>query len=36
MKTLQDYIYESILDDEDILIDDVKRSAKDPFYVLFR
>jgi hypothetical protein len=35
MKTLQDYIYESILDDEDILIDDVKRSAKDPFGIMY-
>lgn len=32
MKTL----YESILDDEDILIDDVKKSANDPIISLYR
>ena len=31
MRNLKNYIYESILDDEDVLIDDVKKSAKDIF-----
>ena len=32
MKTL----YESILDNEDVLIDDVKKSANDPIISLYR
>lgn len=36
MKNLFDYINESILDDEDILIDDVKKSANDPIISLYR
>lgn len=31
MRDLKNYIYESILDDEDVLIDDVKKSANDIF-----
>ena len=31
MKTLNDYIRESILDDEDVLIGDVKNTINDPF-----
>jgi hypothetical protein len=34
MKTLQDYINESILDDEDVLIGNVKKDSKNPFVLL--
>ena len=34
MKTLNDYIKESILDDEDVLISDIKKDTKNPFILL--
>jgi hypothetical protein len=34
MKTLNDYIKESILDDEDVLIRNVKKDSKNPFTLL--
>jgi hypothetical protein len=34
MKTLQDYINESILDDEDILIGDLKKVANNPYLLI--
>lgn len=34
MKTLQDYIYESILDDEEVLINDTEKSLSNPFVMI--
>lgn len=36
MKTLNDYIRESILDDEEVLIDNVEKSVNDPIVSLYR
>ena len=35
MKTLQDYINESILDDEEVLVADTKKSVNNPFVMIF-
>ena len=34
MKTLNDYIKESILDDEDVLINNAEKDSKNPFIVI--